>query len=105
MGRYFRACAETALFGVRGRNDRGPKLLAMTERNVLLSPALKHSAKPDGLQDSLEKMYAGPYLEMFARRDRPGWYCIGNEAPDTMGEDITRSLDRLGGTEQVRPVA
>lgn len=105
MGRYFRACAETALFGVRGRSDRGPKLLAMTERNVLLSPALKHSAKPDGLQDSLEKMYAGPYLEMFARRDRPGWYCIGNEAPDTMGEDITRSLDRLGGTEQVRPVA
>jgi N6-adenosine-specific RNA methylase IME4 len=94
MGRYFRACSETALFGIKGK----PKLLDMSQRNVEMAKALPHSAKPEGLQNSLEKMYAGPYLEMFARRDRAGWYCVGNEAPDTMGEDIARSLMRLDGT-------
>jgi N6-adenosine-specific RNA methylase IME4 len=97
MGRYFRGCSELALFGVRGRNDCGPVVLDKAQRNVCLHPALPHSQKPELPQDSLEKMYAGPYLEMFARRDREGWYCIGNEAPDTMGEDITVSLGRLVG--------
>ena len=25
----------------------------------------------------------GPYLELFARRQRPGWTCLGNEMPTT----------------------
>ena len=39
-----------------------------------------HSAKPDGLHDLVEKMSPGPYLEMFARRQRLGWDTWGNEA-------------------------
>lgn len=84
MGRYFRACSETALFGIRGR----PELLDRGQRNVLLSPALDHSEKPEGLQDSLEKMYCGPYLELFARRDRENWTCVGDECPSTLGVDV-----------------
>lgn len=95
MGRYFRACAETALFGVRGRNDRGPVLLNKSQRNVELAPALQHSKKPEGLQASLELMYPGPHLELFARRQRPGWICVGNEAPACDGEDIRDSIERL----------
>ncbi len=34
-------------------------------------------------------LYAGPYLEIFARRHRPGWTCIGNELD---GLDIRESL-------------
>lgn len=39
-----------------------------------------HSAKPDGLQDLVERLSPGPYLEMFARRNRLGWDTFGNEA-------------------------
>ena len=81
-----------------GDEERGVELVESKEFwTVEMAKALPHSAKPEGIQDSLEKMYAGPYLEMFARRDRAGWYCVGNEAPDTMGEDIARSLMRLDG--------
>ena len=37
----------------------------------------------------------GPYLELFARRDRPGWTTVGLECPSTEGEDIFASIDRL----------
>lgn len=39
-----------------------------------------HSAKPDGAQDLIESASPGPYLEMFARRQRLGWDTWGNEA-------------------------
>ena len=39
-----------------------------------------HSAKPPALQDYVEAMHDGPYLEMFARRQRLGWDTWGNEA-------------------------
>ena len=34
-------------------------------------------------------------IELFARRDRPGWKCIGNENPSTIGQDIRDSLEIL----------
>jgi N6-adenosine-specific RNA methylase IME4 len=40
----------------------------------------KHSAKPDSFQDRIEQVSPGPYLEMFARRNRLGWDTWGNEA-------------------------
>lgn len=40
----------------------------------------EHSAKPDGLLDLVERHSPGPYLEMFARRNRLGWDTWGNEA-------------------------
>ena len=47
-----------------------------------------HSLKPDGLQDAVEQVSPGPYLELFARRQRLGWDTWGNEALEhvTMGE-------------------
>ena len=91
MGRYFRGCTEHALFGVRGKATVGNK----SQRNCELAPALPHSQKPPGLQDALEKMYpGGPWLELFARRDRPGWTCVGNECPSTPGVDIREWLAR-----------
>lgn len=40
----------------------------------------KHSAKPDLFLDLVESMSPGPYLELFARRQRLGWDTWGNEA-------------------------
>jgi N6-adenosine-specific RNA methylase IME4 len=42
---------------------------------------IRHSAKPEGLIDIVERVSPGPYLEMFARRPRIGWDLWGNEAP------------------------
>ena len=39
-----------------------------------------HSAKPEGFLDLVESVSPGPYLEMFARRQRLGWDTWGNEA-------------------------
>ena len=66
-----------------------------------MHPGLPHSQKPEDLQDSLELMFPERNkLEIFARRHRPGWNCIGNEAPMTLGEDIRDSIDELLGREE-----
>lgn len=39
-----------------------------------------HSAKPEAFLDIVESVSPGPYLEMFARRQRLGWDTWGNEA-------------------------
>ena len=42
-------------------------------------PRSRHSAKPEAFQDMVETVSPGPYLELFARRKRPGWAVWGNE--------------------------
>ncbi len=84
MGYHFRGCTEHALIGTRGK----PKALNRSQRNAVCLPSMVHSQKPEALQDALELMYSGPYLELFARRIRPGWTCVGNECPSTPGQDI-----------------
>lgn len=39
-----------------------------------------HSAKPEAFLDLVEQVSPGPYLELFARRQRLGWDTYGNEA-------------------------
>ena len=39
-----------------------------------------HSAKPEAFLDLVETISPGPYLEMFARRNRLGWDTWGNES-------------------------
>lgn len=39
-----------------------------------------HSQKPEAFQDLVEQVSPGPYLELFARRQRLGWDTWGNEA-------------------------
>jgi hypothetical protein len=44
-----------------------------------------HSQKPDEFYRIIERLYDGPYLELFARRARAGWTSFGNELLD---EDV-----------------
>jgi N6-adenosine-specific RNA methylase IME4 len=39
-----------------------------------------HSAKPEAFLDIVEQVSPGPYLELFARRQRLGWDTWGDEA-------------------------
>ena len=78
MGYYFRGATEHVLFGVRGklRLTTGTAVVP----NVLFTPrVLKHSLKPNQFFDLVEEVSPGPYLEMFARQERPGWSHWGNE--------------------------
>lgn len=94
MGRLFRQTHELVLIGVRGKVYG--HLANKSQRSVHFFPATKHSVKPDSLQNMLDKMFpTGNRLEMFARRDKSGWTCVGLEAPSTLGEDIRASIDRL----------
>jgi N6-adenosine-specific RNA methylase IME4 len=43
-------------------------------------PRGEHSRKPDAFYDLVESVSRGPYLELFARRQRLGWDTWGNEA-------------------------
>lgn len=43
-------------------------------------PQKVHSAKPPGFLDLVERICDGPYLELFARRQRLGWDTYGDEA-------------------------
>jgi N6-adenosine-specific RNA methylase IME4 len=43
-------------------------------------PRTAHSAKPEAFLDLVESVSPGPYLELFARRNRLGWDTWGNEA-------------------------
>jgi len=46
-----------------------------------------HSAKPDGFYDLVMQASPGPYLELFARRQRMGW--------DTWGDECFQSVSLL----------
>lgn len=48
-----------------------------------------HSKKPEQFQNMVETVSPGPYLEMFARRVRPGWHAWGNEIEESpvLGEE------------------
>ena len=88
MGRLGRNCHEVLLIGTRGKGVS--KLVgSKSERTVFFAPAMPHSKKPEVAQDMLERLIPeGDRLELFARRERPNWLCIGNQSPLTPGVDI-----------------
>jgi len=75
MGRIVRAEHETVLIATRGR----PTVRTRVVRSTFEAKAGRHSAKPEEFYAIVEQLYAGPYVELFARRQRPGWTCEGDE--------------------------
>lgn len=75
IGYYLRGQHELCLFGVRG------VLPPLARNNPSLVNAIReaHSRKPDATYERIEAVSPGPRLEMFARRERPGWDVWGNE--------------------------
>lgn len=93
MGRLFRQTHEICLIGTNN-NKIYQMLENKAQRSVSFGENLKHSAKPEHLQDSLEIMFPkAQKLELFARRHKAGWTCLGNEVCN--GEDIRVSLSKL----------
>jgi N6-adenosine-specific RNA methylase IME4 len=72
LGYWTRSNSEVCLLATRGN----PKRTATDVRQAIIAPRREHSRKPDGIH---ERLVTGPYLELFARQERPGWDCWGNE--------------------------
>jgi N6-adenosine-specific RNA methylase IME4 len=81
VGFYFRNVTELVLFGVRGKNARTLPP-GRSQVNFVASRKREHSRKPDELYDVIERCSPGPFLELFARGQRPGWAQWGNQVED-----------------------
>lgn len=77
LGYWTRSNSEFVLLATRGH----PKRLNADVRQGIIEPRREHSRKPDCQYERIERLVAGPYLELFARAaPRPGWRAWGNEA-------------------------
>lgn len=78
LGEHFRNTHELLLVGVKGR----VKAKFHGQKSVLQFSRMAHSVKPTEMVNVIERMYDGPYLELFARR-RPNslqdWSWWGDE--------------------------
>lgn len=82
VGFYFRNVTELILFGVRGKNARTLSP-GRSQVNFLATRKREHSRKPDEQYELIESCSRGPYLELFARGERPDWTVWGNQADET----------------------
>ena len=73
MGRHLRAEHETCIVATRG----SPKPKVRNIRSVFEAKVGAHSQKPDEFYEIVEAFSEGPYAELFARRFRRGWFCMG----------------------------
>ncbi len=79
MGWHTRANAEVCLLAKRGK----PRIQAHDVRQVIMARPRDHSHNPDEQYPRIERLYHGPYLELFARYRPDGWDVWGDEAPVT----------------------
>lgn len=103
VGFWFLGASELLLVAVRGSPRR---LKGVTPRVGLLCGGDRHfyslrgahSAKPEGVQDYLEELFPDArYLELFARRERPGWDCWGGELGWLLSE---RGVEQVAAPER-----
>lgn len=79
FGHYNHVTHEHLIVATRGRclPDRptpSPKSVIVERRSDV------HSAKPQSVRRMVEKLYDGPYLELFGREKQEGWTVFGNDA-------------------------
>ena len=75
QGYWTRANPEQCWLATKGR----PKRLNADVRQLIVAPVMEHSRKPDAWLEGIERLTAGDYLELQARRTRPGWVSWGDE--------------------------
>lgn len=62
------------------------------EERQFYAPSGKHSKKPMDLHQYAENRLPGPYCELFARRQMPGWDCFGLDLGYLLSE---RGIERV----------
>ncbi len=74
-GGVFASTSEFILYARRGKPAHNQRV----DSTWWQWPRGGHSVKPEAFLDLVEQVFPGPYLEMFARRNRLGWDTWGNE--------------------------
>jgi N6-adenosine-specific RNA methylase IME4 len=72
LGHWTRSNPEQCLLATRGHPER----LNKNVRELIVSPIREHSRKPSEIYERIERLVAGPYLELFSRDItpiRPQW--------------------------------
>jgi N6-adenosine-specific RNA methylase IME4 len=67
---------EICWLGRRG----SPRRKSLGVRELIIAPRREHSRKPDEVYARIEALCDGPFVELFARQQWPGWICVGDEA-------------------------
>jgi N6-adenosine-specific RNA methylase IME4 len=75
LGYWTRANPEQCLLATRGN----PRRRAKDVKRLVVDQRREHSRKPDCIRERIERLVAGPYLELFARETKPGWDCWGDQ--------------------------
>ncbi|MFI1955920.1 MT-A70 family methyltransferase [Streptomyces xinghaiensis] len=78
LGSYLRNATEHLLFATRGNAP----VQFRSQPTWVNAPVQEHSRKPEEFYPIVERISAGPYLELFARRRPPSnapWFVWGNE--------------------------
>jgi N6-adenosine-specific RNA methylase IME4 len=104
-GIWARIAHELVIIGVKGNPP--PACEADKPHSVIQAPRGEHSEKPEALHLAIEKGWPSfSKLELFARKKRPGWRCLGNEID---GSDISVAIAtvvaRAGRMEDAVPRA
>lgn len=76
LGGTFSITTEHCLFARRGHLAAARRI----DSTWWEWPRSGHSSKPEAFLDIVESVSPGPYLELFARRNRLGWSTWGNES-------------------------
>lgn len=97
QGYWTRANPEDCWLATRG----SPKRVFADVRQLIVAPIMEHSRKPDEIHDRVRRLVVGPYLELYARRERADWQTWGNEIPfrmppiDSSGNILSHDNDGL----------
>jgi N6-adenosine-specific RNA methylase IME4 len=75
QGYYSRANSEDVFLGIKG----SPLRLATDVHQVVMAPVSEHSTKPEEVRRRIERLFCGPFLELYARKITPHWACWGDE--------------------------
>ncbi len=108
-GYHLRACMEPFIIGTKGKGGcpkpgtqklsvmvaEWPNGSSIIEPEDYFAARTEHSRKPEESWEYGE-LYAGPHLEIYARREREGWTTLGNEVGECL--DIRESLKNLADT-------
>jgi len=75
MGYYTRSNSEVCFIATK----ESPLRLATDVHQIVMAPVGEHSAKPEEVRRRIERLFPGPYVELYGRKLVPGWTVWGNE--------------------------
>ena len=75
LGYWTRGNPEMCLLATKGK----PKRISKSVPQLVVEQRREHSRKPDIMYKLIEDLLEGPYIELFARKQKEGWDSFGNE--------------------------